>query len=504
MRAKNVKRNLFFGFINRMVLLLFPFLIRTIILKKLGTEFLGLNSLFTSILQVLNLTELGFSSAIVHSLYKPIAEKNSGLICAYMSFYKKVYKRIGTVILCAGIMLLPFLEYFITGNVPKNINIYFLFCIYLFNTVISYYCFGYKNALINAHQRNDIVSNVSTLSQSCMYMLQITILYLTNNYYCYLIIMPMFTIVNNLLTGYISNKLYPQYGCIGTLKDDAKKKIKDQVTGLLIHRLCLVSRNSFDSIFITAFLGLRIAGIYSNYYYIMNTIIGILSIVGNSMLAGIGDSIATESIEKNYIDMKKINFIYMIISGWCTICMLCLYQPFMTIWVGNELMFDFHVVILFCVYFYVLKMGDIRGTYSDAAGLWWENRYRAVIEVMVNLILNIVFVQLLGIYGIILATLVSLFFINFIWGSRIIFNHYFKGVSVLEYYLQHGKYAFITVIIAIVTYQIVSRVSIQGIIGLIVKLIVCSIVSACLYFIFYIRNPLGKDIVCWLHKKIKA
>lgn len=499
-RTKNTKQNIIFGFMNKFVFLFFPFVIRTIIIKRLGVDYLGLNSLFASILQVLCLSELGFGSAVVFSLYKPIAEKNSELICAYMLFFRKVYRIIGAIIFMIGLAIIPFIPLLIKGNVPDGINIYILYLIYLFNTSISYFVFGYKNALLNAHQRNDIISNISSVTQIALYFFQIIVLILTNNYYLYLIIMPFCTLMNNLLTGYISHKLYPQYVCKGILDKSAIRELRNQVTGLMIHKLCLVSRNSLDSIFISAFLGLTTAAIYSNYYYIMNTIVGILSVVGNAMLASIGNSIATESQEKNYNDLKKINFIYMQIAGYCTVCLLGLYQPFMELWVGKKNMFDFGTVVLFCLYFYVLKMGDIRGTYSDAAGLWWQNRYRAILESLCNLCLNAILVYFMGINGIILATLISLFFINFIFGSQIIFKFYFTDFTCKEYFLLHSKYAFVTMAIATLCYLVNSFIHDVNIFAFLIRCLLCVIIPIPLYLVIYYKDIQFRDSISWLKK----
>ena len=188
-------------------------------------------------------------------------------------------------------------------------------------------------------------------------------------------------------------------------------EIKVKVTGLFITKVCHVTRNTFDSIFISAFLGLTLTAIYNNYYYIMHAVLAVFAIVSPSILSGVGNSIITDSQEKNYLDMKKFNFIYMWLAGCCTVCLLCLYQPFTKIAFGKDMMFPFPVVILFCVYFYVLKMGDIRAIYSDACGLWWENRWRNILEALANLVLNFIFGNLWGVYGIISATLISLFFI---------------------------------------------------------------------------------------------
>lgn len=245
------------------------------------------------------------------------------------------------------------------------------------------------------------------------------------------------------------------------------------------------------------------AAIYSNYYYIMNAIIGTLSVFSNALVAGVGNSIAIETIEKNYKDFKKINYLYMLISGWCFICLLALYQPFMKLWVGDKLMFDYKAVVLISLYFYVLKMGDIRGTYSDAAGLWWQNRYRAIAESILNVVLNAVLVQVCGIYGIIIATLISLFFINFLSGSKIIFKYYFKGIKPTEFFLLHLKYFVITCCIAAGTVYFSNKIVDESLIGFAERVIICIIVPAVLYVAVYYHTQEFANSVGWIVKKLR-
>lgn len=172
-RTQNTKRNIIGGFLNKLVGILFPFIIRSIVIKVLGVNYLGINSLVTSILQVLNMTELGFSSAIVYSMYKPISEGDSEKICALMNLYKKVYRIIGLVILVSGVILIPFLPKLINGDIPEDINITIIYIIYLFNTVISYLLFAYKNSILIAHQRNDITTNINSILLVFQYSIQI-------------------------------------------------------------------------------------------------------------------------------------------------------------------------------------------------------------------------------------------------------------------------------------------------------------------------------------------
>ncbi len=144
-RIMNSKRNIVTGMFKQAMVIILTFLIRTVVLYTLGAEYQGISGLFTSILQVLNMTELGFSAAVTFILYKPIAENDEVAICAIMSFLRKAYRIIGTIIMTVGLMLLPFLPRLIKGSYPQDINIYIIYLIYLVNAVVSYMLFAYKS-----------------------------------------------------------------------------------------------------------------------------------------------------------------------------------------------------------------------------------------------------------------------------------------------------------------------------------------------------------------------
>ena len=278
--------------------------------------------------------------------------------------------------------------------------------------------YAYKTALLNAYQRVDLLNNVSTFTSVILNISQIAILYGFNNYYLFLLAMPACTCLNNVINAFIVKKMYPRLVCKGLLSPEIKAQIKEKVFGLAVYQLCSASRNTFDSIFISRFLNISLTAIYANYLYVTVALLSFLSIIKDSILAGVGNSIVQETVEKNYNDMKKLNFIFMWISGWCTVCLLCLFQPFMELWMGAQLMFDYSVVVLLSIYFYAQTMGTIRALYSDAKGLWYENRIRTIAESISNLILNYIFVQVMGIHGIILASLLSLIIIGFGFGAK--------------------------------------------------------------------------------------
>lgn len=500
-RTKNAKRNIGYGLINKVLTLLLPFFLKTIIIKKLGAEFLGLNSLFTSILGVLNLTELGFGSAVVFSMYKPIAERDNNKLCSLLNLYKKVYRIVGVFIFIVGLVILPFLPMFIHGDVPEGIDVYFAFLIFLANTCLSYVLFAYKKSLLNAHQRNDIISNIGSFVIGSLNLIQICLLIKFSSYYAFIVVMPLFTILENLVTNFVVNRLYPNIICQGMPSKDEIKDIKKKVAGLLINKLCQMSRNSFDCIFLSTFLGLSVTAIYSNYYYIMSAIVGIMAVFATSLIAGIGNSTVTDTREKNYLDLKRINFLYMWISGWFTCCLLCLYQPFMSLWVGESLMLPFSMVILFCMYFYVLKMGDVRAIYLEAVGLWWENRYRMIFESLANIILDYILIIKMGVHGVIAATLITLLIINFGMGSHIVFKFYFKNGKLQEYFKYHLLYFTVTCLSTGFTFVLCQSVPTNGYIGFIIKASLCLIIPNLIYLAIYKKSSIYKTSLTWVFER---
>lgn len=501
-RTKNSVRNAFYGMAYKLVSIMMPFVVRTVFIRTLGVEFLGLNSLFTSILTVLNLTELGFSSAVVFCMYKPIAEDNTEEMNALLAFYKKVYWCIGVIIFAIGIVLIPVLPHLINGSYPDNVNIVVIYLIYLINTVISYFLFAYLESLITAFQRDDIISKINIVITTLMYLVQIVMLVTLKNYYAYILVMPLVTVINNIRTAIIAKRMFPQYKPVGKISDEAKREIKEKISGLVIFKICYVSRNAFDSIFISMFLGLADTAIYNNYYYIMNAVVGITSVFTSSVLAGVGNSVASDSVEKNYSDMNRMNFIYMWIAGWFTACMLCIYQHFMKIWVGADLMYPFSIVVLLCVYFYILKMGDVRYIYEQAKGLWWEYRYRSIAETVGNIFLNYFLGKFWGMHGIIIATIITLFFINYFYGAKVIFKSYFTNQNIVRYFLQNSIYTVAALAACFITYVATVFIPYTWL-GFGARLIICVMVPNIVMFIVLFKTTMFKESYAWAKTKMR-
>ena len=513
-RTTNTKRNIVFGFLQVVVSQVLPFIVRTILIYRFGVEYLGLNSLFTSILSVLSLMELGFGTAVVYSLYKPVADSDKDLICAYLAYYRRVYRIIGVVILSAGLLLMPFLHSLIKdASLPDGLNLYICYLIFLCDTVISYLLFGYMTSIPTAYQRRDILSKIDLVLYLLQCIFKVTMLLVSKNFYLYLVSIPILTVVRNLVVARTIRKTYPDLKCLGELSTDRKRDLNPKIRGLLIGKITGASRNSIDTICISAFIGLTVTGMYNNYYFVMTAIVSFSVIVLNSMMASVGNSIATETRDKNYADFRLFDFIYMAIAGWAAVSMLCLFQPFIKTWLGNEMMFDIPIVLGFCAYFYILKSGDIRWVYHEGAGLWYESRFIMIGEAIANILLNILFCRLWGVLGIILATVVSVFVTNFVFCPRLLFKLYFKNGKLKEYWLDHFFYATTMLLSAGIGWFLCERIlSIEmigtGIMNSILclggRLIICTALSVCVFWLIWHRSERYKTAVVWMKKMIKA
>ena len=491
-RTKNTVRNIVFGWVYKILTIILPFFTRTAILYVLGTEYLGLGSLFSSLLSFLALAEAGFGTAMIYSMYKPISENNDSLICALLNLYRRYYRIIGTIILTIGLLLMPFLRYLIKGNVPADVNLYVLYAVYLANTVSSYFLFAYKGSVLTAYQRSDVDSKINVVVVLTQYAIQIVAILVFKSFYIYILCLPVATIATNILRYLAVKKMYPNLVPKGEVPEQQKKDITKKVKALIGTKLNTVVLNASDNIVMSAFLGLTVIAIYNNYYYIMSALTGFLGICYTSMTAGLGNSLATETKVKNYNDFLKFSFINAWLVGWCAICLVCMYQPFMFIWTGEDLMFPFYMVLLIAVYFYLYLMRKIPVIYKDAGGIWWEDRFRPYVCMVVNLVSNIITVQLIGVAGIVISTILSLL-ISIPWENYTIFKYIFH-TSPKEYYKKMAVYIVLTIGAGLVT-RFACMSFDYSIMGLIIRTAICIVIPNAIWIVCFHKFPEYKEAV---------
>lgn len=503
-RTKNATRNIIFGVILKAYQIIVPFLMRTAMIYLMGVQYLGLNSLFTSILQVLNLAELGVGSAMIYSMYKPIAEDDNATICALMKLYKTYYRIIGLVIAVIGCALTPFIPKLISGDVPDNLNIYLLYLLNLGATVLSYWLYAYKNCILQAHQRVDIVSKVSLVTSTIQYALQLLVLWLFKDYYLYVIVLLATQALTNIATAMCADRIYPQFKPKGQIAAEEKKAINNRIKDLFTSKIGGIIYDSADTIVISSFLGLTALAIYQNYFYILNAITGLITVVFSACTAGIGNSIVVETKGKNYKDLNKFTFIICWGAGFCAVCLLCLYQPFMELWVGKDLMLSSSAVIYFVVYFFVRQLNSLFNTYKDASGMWHEDRFRPLVAALTNLALNLVFVQFIGLYGILISTVLAIVCVGMPWLLHNLFTVIFEKKYLVGYLKNLLYYCFIILISCTITYFICTKVNAGLITTLVIRGVICVVLPNLIYLFAYYTRIEFTDSLLLVNKMTKG
>lgn len=502
-RSYNAIRNIVFGILLKTYQIIVPFLLRTVMIYCMGVEYLGLNSLFTSILQVLNLAELGVGSAMTYSMYKPIAENDQDTLNGLLGLYRRYYTYIGCFIAIIGILITPFVPKFISGTVP--INIYVVYLLNLFATASSYWLFAYRISLLQAYQRNDIISKITLIISTVQYLAQAVVLWKLHNYYVYILIMLVSQLLINIAIAIASKAYYPNCKPIGKVPTQMIKDVNTKVKDLFFTKIGSIVVDSVDTIVISSFLGLSTLAIYQNYFFIMNSIYGLVAVILGSVTAGIGNSLVLEDSEKNYRDLRKLTFIISWIICVCCCCFLGLYQPFMKLWVGNELMLDFKFVILLCIYFYVRQMGLLWATIKDAAGLWHNDRFRGIIAAFINLLLNLLLVNYIGLYGVLLSTIISVMVVSCPWLLHNIFLFMFKK-KFFDYFKQLLKYMLLTISICVICIVVLTqyeRIELSNLVRLILNGLTCLFLSNFIGYIVLKRTDEFNDTKMLIIRSIR-
>ena len=501
-RTKNAARNIVFDGTLEMVNMLFPFVIRSVMLHYLGTEYLGLNGLFKSLLTFLNLAELGVGSAMVFSMYKPIAEDDTESICALLRLYRTLYRLIGLAVAAVGLLLMPVLPNFIKGDLPADMNLYVLYLMNLGNTVVTYWLFAYKSSLLQAHQRRDVISKVSLAVRITEYTLKVLILVFTRNYYLYLSVQLLCQIAVNLLTAVFASRMYPRYFPAGKLPKEKTMDIFRRVRDLFTSKLSATVFDSADTLVISAFMGLTILAVYQNYYFVITALRMMLVVVLNACMAGVGNKMVMESKEANYRDLERISLLFSWLLGVSSSMLLCMYQPFMNLWMGEENMLAVGLVLCFVVYYYSMGANKLVNMFKDAAGIWRIDRWRPLTAALVNLGLNLATVRWLGLYGVLLSSVFSIVVVQIPWLFRNLFREVFPRAYMGRYIRFFCGLTAVALVSCAASWFICALYTPNVWLALILNAAVSFLVPNLFYFAVYRRNPVFRESLSQLKRNL--
>ena len=386
---------------------LLRFVCRTVFIYTLGKEFLGISSLYSNVITILNISELGFSTAITFSLYGPLARQDQKQICALMAFYKKAYRMIGLSILALGLMLMPFLPHLMTG-VTDKVNIYHYYLLYLGQTVVSYLFFAYKSVLLTADQKKYLSDLVSFICQTAVALAQILVLLLFRSFFVYTLLSIVTHILQNLVTAYLADRRYPYLkNPAPPLSKESRKAVFRQIYALALQKISTAVGTATDNLIIASYVSVAAVGLYDNYHMVVAIFQKFLTGSFRAMTASLGNMMATESKSHGEFVFRSLNRVNAGLVGTCTVCFLTLFQSFIRLWAGEEYLLDYSVLLVIGLNFSTNYQQTVVQVFRNAMGLYVYGKYRSVINAVLNLGISLIFVRWWGIEGVLLGSIVS-------------------------------------------------------------------------------------------------
>lgn len=460
---------------------------RMVFARTLSTEYLGVNGLFTNILSMLSLAELGIGSAIVYALYKPLAEDNRDKIASLVRFYGKCYQVIGIIVATVGVALVPFLDVLIKEQPTIKESLYLIYIIYLFNTASTYF-FSYKSSLIMAAQQNYIVTGVSYIITSVQSLFQIIWLIITHEYLGYLIIQSIGTLIYNIIVSYIAKQKFPYIvgKNIKPLEKEERKGLIRNVRALVVWKLSGLLVNSTDNIIITYFSGLATVGLSSNYTLISSMLNTLLNQLFNGVTASVGNLNAVESKEKKLSMFYVLNLANFWMFGWASIGIVIVSTDIVHLMFGADYMLPISIPIVIALNFYMVGMQSAIWTFKNTMGIFRPGRYILIITAVINLISSISLGKIWGLLGILLATAISRALTNTWYDPYAVFKYGFQE-KVSSYFFRYGLYAFVLAVAGGLSYGVCILFRFSLWMNIALKIITCCIIPNVVFLLCFHR-----------------
>lgn len=445
-RTENAVRNIEISIISQIITFAMVFINRTVLIRYLSIDYMGINGLFSNIFSVLNFVELGIGNAVIFSLYKPMANKEYGKIASFLEFYKRAYIVIQRIILVGGIAVIPFLGVLIKGTINIKENIVFLYLLFLINTVVSF-CYIFKQAILIVDQKNYQIILFQQFFKVISLVLQIILLIYTKSYIIYVIIQILNTFITNFIIGKYAEK---KYEIIFTCKNKhidkyEKEEINESIRAIALYKFGSVILNSTDNIIISILFGISVVGINSNYFFVISNLSSLLNHVFSTLTASVGNLNAVGTVEKKLSIFRELLFISEWIYGYISIMLMLFINQFINMWIGKDFVLSNSVVAALVFVFYLEGVQFPVYTYRVTLGLFKKGKLSVVVGGILNIILSFIFGIELGLVGIFIATIISRM-LTLCWvDPYLIYKYEFKK-SVIGYFQDVTKYFIVIVI----------------------------------------------------------
>lgn len=504
-RTQNSIRNVLSAMIGQLGGILINLLARVFFLHYLNQTYLGLNGLFTNVLTMLSLVELGVGPAMAYSLYKPLADHDVERLKSHMAFYKKAYVTIGLAIAALGLAFLPFYTVFM-DEVPDIPHLNTIYLLFVANTVVSYF-YSYKRSLIICDQKKYIETAVHYGAYFLLNVVQIIFLALTKNYVVFLMLQVLSTWLENFILARKADKLYPflREKNVRPMDKTDSQVIFRNVAAMSMHKVGAVVVNSTDNILISKLIGLASAGLYSNYYTIIHPLQTITNQIFESIVASVGNLTATVkdgNVEHLMETFYDVFFFAFWIFTFCSICLLNLLHPFIEfMWLRNRgWLLDNATLYVLVLNFYLYGMRRPVLTFRDATGAFWNDRFKPIFESIINLVASILLAKPFGIAGIFLGTLVSTVTTS-LWVEPMVLYHNVFYAHMRKYFARFFSYTAVGLVICVITTWLCGHVG-YSLISILPRALICLTVPNLLLLVVFYRTKefqyfrrLGKTIL---------
>lgn len=472
---------------SRVIAIFAGFVTRVVFTHMLNESYVGINGLFTDILNILSLTELGAGTAITYALYKPVADNNIPKQQALMQMFKWFYRITAGCVAVFGILLIPFMDV-IMKNRPDVEHLVLIYLLYLANSVVSY-LLVYKRALIEAHQLNYIVLLYQTAFLLMQYMCQILVLVITKDFILFLVVHIICTIIGNICLSVKAGHLFPYLNekAEEKLPENEKNDIYKNIKAMLMHKAGAVIVNNTDNLIISSFVGVTSVGIYSNYFLVIGSVRQLLDQVFQGITASVGNLGVTE----DNVHVQKIfetaffagNWLY----GFAAICLYELLEPFIETSFGSNYLFTNDIVLVLCINFYINGTRKAALTFRDSLGLFFYDRYKAVAEALLNLVISIMLVKHYGILGVFTGTLSSMVLVS-VWVEPYILYKYHIMQPCSMFFVKYSIYAALTGTAWGLTSLACRQVTGTPGLVLLTRALICIIIPNTIFAVFYHRT----------------
>lgn len=501
-RRKNTLLNIAFGYVAQIGTLILSFIGRRIFLLYLPIDLLGVNGLYSNILSVLSLVELGLDSAVLYSLYKPVAEGNTSLVASMIRYFKKIYAILAIIIFVIGLVLLPVLKYIINSDLPQNeLTLYYI--IFLINTVLTYFI-AHKVALLTAYQEQRIQKIVGLLSSIVLQILYITVLTIWKNYFAYLGISIFGTIVNSIVFSVLCDRKHPEVTNRSNplIVEFDRKLILNRVKYTFPYKVGAVVVNSTDNILISVFINTAAVGLYSNYLVIVMAIQGFISTITTSMTGSLGSLCArNDNKKRQHAVFRAMLLFYHIVGAIGGIGFALLLDNFISLWLGSRYVLGQSTCIAIAINFYLTNVISPIWMFREANGLFREVRYLLLTTAGCNIVLSIILGKLMGISGILFATSISRFITQVWYEPSLLFRRVF-GCSAKCYWGQQLRYSLTVVVSLFLSYCLTMTLP-SDFVGFLLKAMSVAAITSILFILTNIKTEEFSELAMMINKKNK-